>query len=290
MSSLIRSTAADLLSAGSVQVYGENLWYQAAGVAEENPTVLFLHESGGDSATWNGQLTGLARDARCLAVDLPGHGRSEGLGFSSVAEYREAVLAFLDALAIRWPVVVAGVCLGAAIAVDMARHAPTRVAGLILASPVDGGRATERIRSQTALGEAPESFVENLFRSNAPARLRDEKLRRWQLTSPLARHADLTAVSSYPLAQTMRQVSHSMLLVAGADDRVVEPQQMDQLAEGLPEARVITVPDAACLAMVEQPAAFNRAAASFLATLHGTRPMGLVQRRPGGYRRRTSHL
>lgn len=289
MSTAIRSTAADLLSAGSVQVFGENVWYQAAGVAEESPTVLFLHECGGDSATWNGQLTGLAREARCLAVDLPGHGRSEGMGFSSVAEYRQAVLEFLDALAIRWPVVVAGVCLGAAVAVDMARHAPTRVGGLILAGAVDGGRATERIRSQTALGQAPEEFVTALFRPDASPRLRDEKLRRWQLTSPLARHADLMAVGAYPLTQTMRQVSHATLLVAGADDRVVEPWQVQALADQLPQARVVTVSDAGCLAMMEQPGAFNRAAASFLDTLQGTRPMGTVQRRPGGYRRRAAH-
>ncbi|HLN62238.1 MAG TPA: alpha/beta fold hydrolase [Symbiobacteriaceae bacterium] len=286
MSSAIRSTAADTLTGGSVQVFGENMWYQAAGVAEENPTVLFLHESGGDSATWNGQLAGLSREARCLAVDLPGHGRSEGMGFASVTEYRQAVLEFLDALAIRWPVVLAGVCLGAAIAVDMARHAPTRVAGLVLAGVVDGGRATERIRSRTALGEAQEGFVDDLFGPRVAPRMRDERLRRWQLTSPLARHADLMALSTYPLARTMRQVSHAMVLVAGEEDRVVAPRQVYELAAGLPQARVVTVPEAGCLAMVEQPAAFNRAAASFLATLQGARPMGTVQRLPGGYRRR----
>jgi 3-oxoadipate enol-lactonase len=276
----------ETLSGGSVQVWGESVWYEAAGVAEENPTLLFLHESGGCGMTWYGQLVGLAQKVRCLVVDLPGHGRSEGVGHASVGEYRQAMLAFLDTLAIRWPVVLAGVDLGAAIAADMARHAPTRVAGLVLAGPMEGGRACERIRSRTSLGEAPEAYVDRLFGSHVPAKVRSDRYRRWQVTSPVVRHGDLLAVKQYSLVQTLRQISHPVLLVAGEEDRLAPPEDVLDLAQRLPRAKTVTVPRAGCLAMVEQPGLFNQAVTSFIATLPGTRPMGALQRKPGGYRRR----
>src|SRR2546428_2104843 len=102
-------------SGGNLQVGGVELYYEASG-PEFGPTLLFLHESGGSVATWEQQLICLGGEVRCLALDLPGHGRSEGRPIPSVQAYREWVLGFLDALAIRQPVVVVGLCLGAAIA------------------------------------------------------------------------------------------------------------------------------------------------------------------------------
>jgi pimeloyl-ACP methyl ester carboxylesterase len=266
-------------------VSGENVYYEASGVAESGPTILFLHESGGCSATWHGQLVGLAQTARCLAVDLPGHARSEGIGYNSIAEYRRSVIGFLDALAIRWPVVLAGVCLGAAVAVDVALHAKGRVAGLVLAGVSATGRASEAMRTRAALGEAPVEFVEELFCGQVAPRLLGDRLQRWRLTSPVVRHGDLTAVTDYPMAASLRRVSHPMLVIAGERDPVVAPDQVRTLVSGMPTARVVEMPDAGCLSMVERPALFNQTVARFLAECSPESPVGPELRRPGGYRR-----
>ncbi|HWI63643.1 MAG TPA: alpha/beta hydrolase [Symbiobacteriaceae bacterium] len=275
----------ETLSGGSVQVWGQNLYYEAAGVSEYGPSILFLHESGGSAATWHGQLVGLAQSARCLVVDLPGHGRSEGAGFGTVGEYREALIAFLDALAIRWPVVVAGVCLGAAIAVDMALHAPDRVAGLLLAGVTEQGRACDRVWRQASFGEAPEEFVHGMFSHGAPLRIVSQRLQRWRLTSPLVRYGALTALREYPLRRALHGVRHPVLLVAGEEDSLASPEVTRELAVGIPRGRVATVPRAGCLAMMEQPAAFNRLMAEWLDEVRPAGPEVPELRRPGGYRR-----
>lgn len=273
------------LSGGSVQVWGENLYYEAAGVSEHGPSILFLHESGGCSATWHGQLVGLAQKARCLVVDLPGHGRSEGMGFRTVPQYREALTEFLDALAIRWPVVVAGVCLGAMIAVDLAVFAPGRVAGLVLAGVSEEGRACDRVRRQTAHGEAPEEFVNELFSRGASARAVSQRLQRWRLTSPIVRHNDLCAVQEYPMRRALQAVQHPVLLVAGEEDSIATPARTHALSDAAARSRVATIPRAGCLAMVEQPALFNEVVSGFLSGLGPAGPNVPDIGRPGGYRR-----
>lgn len=280
-----RVKASEILSRGSVQVLGESVYYEAAGMAEHGPTILFLHESGGSLATWHGQLTGLAQGARCVAPDLPGHGRSEGIGYGAVPTYRQVVLSFLDALAIRWPVVVAGVCLGAAIALDLAVHAPGRVAALILSGVSEGGRVSEEVRAGAARGEADDSFVRSLFGDRASPRLVAERSQRWRNTSPYARYADLTAMNEYAMIASFMEVTHPVLLMAGEADPIATPALARQLAAVLPQACAVSVPKAGCLAMMEQPAVFNRHVAEFVGRLPPAARIAPEVGHPGGYRR-----
>lgn len=279
-----RSKGSDTITAGSVQVLGQSVYYQASGSAEEGPTILCLHETGGASATWQAQLMELAGGARCLVPDLPGHGQSEGPGCASIHDYRAAVLAFLDALAIRWPVIVAGVCLGAAVAVDLALHAPERVTGLLLAGISEGGRAGEQCLA-AGQGQAPEEFVTGLFSGSASRRMLNEQIKRWRLTSPLVRLRDLDALQRYPLTRMVRLVTAPVLLVAGEEDPIATPAATAALAAEMAGARVSSLPGAGCLSMVEQPASFNRAVAGFLAELRPAAAIGPGMHLRGGYRR-----
>jgi|GEM_PF-779587 len=276
---------AESLSGGSVQVFGENIYYEASGLVEDGPTILLLHDAGGTAATWHGQLVGLAQGARCIVPDLSGHGRSEGKGFTTVGEYCRSIMGFLDALAIRWPVVLAGACLGAAMAVETALRAPDRVAGLILAGPSEGGRACGETLEITARGDAPEAFIQGLFSSSVSQVLLSQRLKHWRLTSPTVRHGDLQAVRRYPMAVSLSRVFHPTLAIWGERDPVAATEQRQLLASALHNGRAVTIPKAGCLAMLEQPAAFNREITSFLEELRPAWPTLEQPALPGGYRR-----
>jgi 3-oxoadipate enol-lactonase len=272
-----------LLSGGSHNVLGESLYCEASGTGEDGPTLLFLHESGGTGATWRAQLAGLAKGAHCLAPDLPGHGRSEGGGYPSVVEYRMVVLGLLDALAIRWPVVLAGVCLGAAVAVDLARHAPDRVAGLVLSGVSESGRLGQVIPQ---LGGS-ESFVTALFGREPSRKLLTERLKRWRLTSPEVRHQDLSSLAGYAMLESVQGLPHPTLLMAGEEDAIATPAMAAAIARAMPRAKQVTIAGAGCLSMLEQPDAFNRAVTAFVEGLRQPPPM-LPEAQPGGYRRRAA--
>lgn len=281
-----RVKGSEIRSRGSVQVDGVSVYYETAGLSEHGPTVLFLHEDGGTAATWQAQLVGLSQGARCIALDLPGHGRSEGLGSASVAEYGQAVLGFLDALAIRWPVAVVGVCLGSSIAVDLALSVPDRVVGLILSGLSEGGRACHATREAAARGEAAEAFVANLFSAAVPRQLVSAQMTRWRNTSPIVRYGDLLAQSAYPLLDSLREVTQPVLLVVGERDGLASPADALEAAAEMADARVAVVPGAGCLCMVEHPAVYNRMAADFLhGRLRPAAPVIPTEGQRGGYRR-----
>ena len=278
-------TADSILSSGSVYVGSESVHYAASGVAEAGSAILFLHEAGGNGATWNGQLVGLAPKARCLVPDLPGHGQSGGLGFQTIAEYRAAMIGFLDALAIQWPVVIAGACLGAAIAIDLALHAPERVAGLILAGLPARGRVTPEVCERTAVGEAPDSFIESLFSESVSPRLKSEQLKRWRVAFPTVRYGDLMALSSYRVRDALSQVPHRVMMVAGERDTVVPPEVVAYMATTAPRGDVVMIPSAGALSMLEQPEWYNRLVSAFLDEVHPDVPAVPAFAYGGGYRR-----
>jgi pimeloyl-ACP methyl ester carboxylesterase len=277
--------AESILSTGSVSVGSESIYYAASGVAEAGSAVLFLHEAGGSGATWNGQLVGLAQRARCLVPDLPGHGQSTGFGFQTIAAYRNAMIGFLDALAIRWPVVIAGVCLGAAIAVDLALHAPERVAGLVLTGLQEGGRVSPALFQQIARGEAPDAFIESMFSEAVSPRLKTEQLKRWRVACPTVRHGDLVALSRYPLMEALKRLRHRVIMVAGEKDRSISPADVAQLATAAPRGEAVMIPAAGTLSMLEQPERFNQLVGDFLAAVQPAVPVVPQVAYGSGYRR-----
>ena len=77
-------------------------------------TIVFIHGAGGSSNFWQAQVAGLADRANTVAVDLPGHGRSDGNGHDRIEDYSRAVVNFMRAIKVPRPIP-CGISLGGAI-------------------------------------------------------------------------------------------------------------------------------------------------------------------------------
>jgi len=82
-------------------VYSVQKWhYLTAGNPDES-IVVFLHGFMGSSNDWKQVISFLKKDFYCIALDLPGHGKTpikENLSFESVAD---TIIQFLDGLGIK---------------------------------------------------------------------------------------------------------------------------------------------------------------------------------------------
>ncbi|MCB1946834.1 MAG: acetoin dehydrogenase dihydrolipoyllysine-residue acetyltransferase subunit, partial [Thauera sp.] len=125
-----------------VEVDGIRVRHARRGPQEGVP-VLFLHGFGGDLGNWLFNLDAVAARHPVVALDLPGHGESgvvlPGLSLQALAGF---VGRFLDALALP-RVHVVGHSMGAAIAAQLARDQPGRIASLALAAPAGLGEAID---------------------------------------------------------------------------------------------------------------------------------------------------
>jgi pimeloyl-ACP methyl ester carboxylesterase len=61
-------------------------------------TLIFIHGAGGSGNFWTAQVQGIVERVNTVAVDLPGHGQSEGSGHDKVEDYARVLINFINAL------------------------------------------------------------------------------------------------------------------------------------------------------------------------------------------------
>src|SRR5215813_11438439 len=104
-------------------------------IAPSQPTVAFVHGAANDHSVWALQSRYFAHHGRnALALDLPGHGRSQGPALASVEAIADWIVRALDAAEIAAAGLV-GHSLGALASLAAAALAPSRVTKLALLGP-----------------------------------------------------------------------------------------------------------------------------------------------------------
>ncbi|MFF7707718.1 acetoin dehydrogenase dihydrolipoyllysine-residue acetyltransferase subunit [Pseudomonas sp. NPDC007930] len=101
-------------------------------LGEGGTPLVLVHGFGGDLNNWLFNQPALAQQRRVIALDLPGHGESaKALQQGTLDELSGAVLALLDHLDVA-KAHLAGHSMGGAVSLNLAAHAPERVASLVL--------------------------------------------------------------------------------------------------------------------------------------------------------------
>jgi 2-succinyl-6-hydroxy-2,4-cyclohexadiene-1-carboxylate synthase len=245
--------------------------------------LLLLHGFTGRGTAWGAHSAAFTRAFRVVTVDLPGHGRSGTAGPARVSVERTAddlatILQRTDAT----PADVLGYSLGARIALRLAIAHPTVVRRLVLESP-SAGLPTEAER--TARRQADEDLATMIERDGIAAFVAE-----WERQPVFASHASLPPARATrlramrlandphglaaslrgagqgamePLFDRLATVGAPTLIVAGAlDDR--GRSRAEQVARGIPGARLEIIDNAGHTPHEEQPRAFRRLALDFL--------------------------
>ena len=113
--------------------------YREAGPPDA-PVIALLHGVASSSAGYRAQFSGLSDSFRVLAWNAPGYGGSTPLPEAdpTALDYAAALAAWLDALGVTHPALLAGSSWGSVIALNLAVMAPDRVGPLLLSAPNTG--------------------------------------------------------------------------------------------------------------------------------------------------------
>lgn len=243
--------------------------------------LLLIHGFPLNASCWNEQVTGLADVANVIAPDLRGFGNDtrELPAVMSMEAYAEDLKALLDERNVE-RVVLCGLSMGGYIAMAFLERWPERVQGLILANTragADGAEAREG-REQTAL-QALEKGTAVLARAMAPKLLspqaRKERPELYQAVESViaTNSAEATAAAARGMAQRpdrlewlKTQIVPSMVITSEGDE-LMALETSEAMAEALPNARLVVIPQAGHLSNVERPQEFNRAVREFLLEL-----------------------
>lgn len=243
--------------------------------------LLLVHGLGASVATFRRNLDRLAQSFRVVAVDLGGFGgSSRSLRDYSLRAHARRLVELMDALGIVRAHVV-GHSMGGAVALHLAAGWPDRVDHLVLVAPASpetmrfGALATTLVQPLFPLfGLLYHSrrFRTLTLRSafHDPARMTEETLDAYWRPSRVRGHlralARLMADRRRDPGLDLRQVTSPTLILWGASDTWLKPEQGERLRRRLARARLEVVPEAGHLLPEERPEDFCRLIEAFLAT------------------------
>lgn len=243
------------------------------------PWVVLLHGLGSCGQDWGLQLPALTSDYRILAPDLPGHGASRlTRRWPTISWMAEAISSLLVGLGVEDAHVV-GLSLGGAVGLQLAVDHPRQVRSLTAVNTFARlrlgagalGRGMDRtwlaltghmdvVGERVALGLFPGSDQEP-FRRAAAARLSGNSSRTYLRL--------LTSVARFDLRPRLKSVRAPTLVVAGEEDTTVALSAKVELAERIPNARLVIVPGSGHATPLDAVHAFNELLLSFLAEVDG---------------------
>ncbi len=258
------------------------LYHEVRGSGEAGDLVL-LHGWSLNLRVWDGLVRLLAPRFRVIAIDLPGHGRSDwDPRASTPAAQAWRVHETLAPITDRYTLL--GWSLGGQLALDLAAALPAGVERLVLIATTpkflksstwrcgtprpllarlvhrlhcESERAVSDFLALLASGSAPGTVARVLSKLRAALRIHGAACPE-ALTAGLARLRDGDLRRALPLVRV------PALVVAGQRDRIIRPTAVRALARALPDAHYVELAGAAHAPFLSHPVQFARQLSGFL--------------------------
>jgi pimeloyl-ACP methyl ester carboxylesterase/CRP-like cAMP-binding protein len=258
---------------------------------EHGPVAVLIHGWSSSSFTWAPILPVLNRRYRCIAIDLPGFGRSpRPSARPTIADYADLVAQIIETFKDDdGTALVLGHSMGGQIAAKLALQHPMLVERLVLLNPALSGRLSTRVNllmgphvmverfrvlewllyvaAKTPLDYTdwllkPTNFAERAMVSEADyTRIRADARRRGQGRT---RAACFVAMRDGDLRGQLDKIETPMLVIWGAEDNIVPLRDAGVVAAELPGADLRIIPNAGHWPQFEQTDATLRHISLFL--------------------------
>ena len=228
-------------------------------------TIVFIHGAGGSSNFWQAQVEGLAERANTVAVDLPGHGRSDGNGCSRIEDYSRAVVNFMRAVKVPRPIP-CGISLGGAIVQQLLLDYPDFFEVAILIST--GSRLKVAPEIFATVEKDIKSYVNMMADFAASPSTDPDRIKPFKddaaRCKPEVLIQDFQACNRFDIMQRVGAITAPVLVVSAEDDLVTPPKYGDFLETSIATASRVHIMDAGHIVPMEKPEEVNRAIIEFL--------------------------
>ncbi len=240
-------------------------------VDARKPTLVFVHGAGLDHSWFGLQSRYFAYHGRnVLAVDLPGHGRSDGPPLATVGAMADWVFSLLDELKIQKAGIV-GHSLGSLVALECAHRQPARVERIALIGTAYPMKVSEAFLDAARRNDHSAFDMETIWGHAAQVPLGGnpnpgmwmygDTLARLRRLAPGVLHNDLKACNDY--VSDFANVKCPVLFILGKRDVMTPPRGTKGLQDKLPQSETVLIDLSGHSLMAEAPDATLDALISF---------------------------
>lgn len=228
------------------------------------PSVLFIHGAANDHSVWSLQSRYFANHGRnALAVDLPGHGRSEGEPLAGIGEIADWIPRVFDAAGLE-KAAIAGHSMGSLAALEAAARHPGRVRAIALIGVSVPMPVSEDLLNAAKANDHAAFDMLNIWGHSPAAQIGGHPVPGLWMTGSYVRllerakpgvlYADLKACNDYidGLASGTR-VACPALLIVGRRDLMAPPKAAKEIGAAIPNAKTVVIDGCGHSLMTEQP-------------------------------------
>ncbi len=239
------------------------------------PVVVFIHGAENDHSVWALQSRWFAHHGcSVLAVDLPGHGRSDGPLLPSVEVQADWIVALLDASGVQAATLV-GHSMGSLISLETAARFPERVAKIALVGTAVPMPVSDALLTATREARPKAEGMVNVW-SHGPRGaiggntvpgmwMMGASMRLMERATPEVLFNDLNACNVYQRGMEAAAAAQCpALLVVGSRDMMTSPRGAPKLAAAMKDARIASIEGSGHALMAEYPDAVLDALRGFL--------------------------
>lgn len=191
-------------------------------------TLVFLHYFGGSAQEWQGVMDQLSNTYRCIAVDLRGHGDSDGPLSYTVDEMADDVVAVVRVLGVQ-DFVLVGHSMSGKVALALASRQPVGLQSLLLVSPSppvpEPIPDDERQKLLAGYGQrsAAEQMVKNTTAVPVSKAVQEQIIADDLRTAKPAWDAWLLEGSNEAISARMSSVNVPVRIIVGSEDKALPP-------------------------------------------------------------------
>jgi pimeloyl-ACP methyl ester carboxylesterase len=210
-----------------------DIYYKDYRKEKTDSPLLLIHGAGGIYLDWPIQLRKTA-----IVVDLKGHGRSPRPARTRIEDYAADAAALIEALELE-NLIVAGHSMGGAIALSLVLDYPTVLKALILV----GTAASFHVNPALIEGldshpeETAKLIVKWEWSKITPDTIKEQSLKRLLETPADVIQGDYIACNAFDVRERLAEIDVPTLVLMGAEDRMIPPEESKLLAEGILKAK-----------------------------------------------------
>ena len=222
---------------------GANIYFEVAGEGDKVPLVL-LHGFLEDSRIWEPIVKELQKERQVICIDLPGHGKSDGLAeIHSMELMANAVREVLNTLEIK-EVSIAGHSMGGYVSLEFLKNFPMIIKSVMLinSTPVEDTVEKQEIRERSVklVGRNKEAYVKmaisNLYSENSKEKLASEieelKSRAVKMKAKNIQAALRGMKIRTNYLEELKAFGKQKIIVAAKEDPILDIVEIERIARG----------------------------------------------------------